>query len=313
MSGQPDTAINTFTGQVLDFAKPDSKAIKLEDVARGLSMAPRFGGQAERFYSVAEHAVSVALTVEQLVLVPPVVVLAALHHDSHEAYACDLPRPLKRVLGDSYYAVTDDLQRAIEEALGVTAFPDDSREARLIDEADQATFFVEAETLLTGERPSPDVPPGVLAAARSGSMVHKRLSHTGAKARFLQVHRRLATKLSLAPKTIAGTSRAGLKGPGSRQGKAPPGSAAMAFPLLNTNGRLLIAVHLSPRASLAELAEQIDRDDRTVSRALNDLTDAGLLKRERDGKRNRYAVKLDARLGPLATLADLLALLEDES
>ena len=55
------TAINTRSGRILDFADPRPEAIVIEDIASGLAMAPRFGGQALRFHSVAQHAVNVSI------------------------------------------------------------------------------------------------------------------------------------------------------------------------------------------------------------------------------------------------------------
>jgi uncharacterized protein len=54
-----NTAINTFSGEHLDFDHPDPGSIKLGDIAHGLSFVPRFGAQALVFRSVAQHAVLV--------------------------------------------------------------------------------------------------------------------------------------------------------------------------------------------------------------------------------------------------------------
>lgn len=64
--------------------------IDLEEIAHGLSMICRFGGQCNEFYSVAQHSVLVA------VHLPPNLQLAGLLHDATEAYLGDVIRPLKR-------------------------------------------------------------------------------------------------------------------------------------------------------------------------------------------------------------------------
>ena len=60
---QTPTSLNTRSGLLLDFADPDPGAITIEDIAAGLAMAPRFGGQALSFHSVAQHAVNVSILV----------------------------------------------------------------------------------------------------------------------------------------------------------------------------------------------------------------------------------------------------------
>jgi 5'-deoxynucleotidase YfbR-like HD superfamily hydrolase len=161
---QPVTAINTFSGGVLDFANPRPEAIKLTDIAHGLSMVPRFGAQALRFHSVAQHAVGVSQVVDMLER--PELAIAALHHDSHEAYACDIPAPLKRLLQPAYDHITGRLDAAIAAALGFEPPGQDSPAASLIKAADAAVFVVEAEVLLRGKAPKPDVSSDALHAAR---------------------------------------------------------------------------------------------------------------------------------------------------
>jgi 5'-deoxynucleotidase YfbR-like HD superfamily hydrolase len=146
------SAINTLSGRLLDFADPNPDSIELTDIAHGLSMVPRFGAQALAFRSVAQHAVFVSQILEQVGR--PDLAAAGLHHDSHEAFACDVPSPLKRLLQPSYGKLTDRLDAAIAAALGLD-FPDPgSADGAAIKGVDRAAFAVEAEALLAGERPS---------------------------------------------------------------------------------------------------------------------------------------------------------------
>src|SRR5215211_3245285 len=85
--------IDTASGVRLDLDHPRSEDIRIEDVAGGLSKVCRFGAQALEYYSVAQHALLVRRLVEEGGY--PELALAALHHDSHEAYLCDIPSPLK--------------------------------------------------------------------------------------------------------------------------------------------------------------------------------------------------------------------------
>src|SRR5215211_9476558 len=86
-------AIDTASGVRLDLDNLRPEDIRIGDVAGGLSKVCRFGAQARKYYSVAQHA----LLVRRLVVEAghPELALVALHHDSHEAYLCDIPSPLK--------------------------------------------------------------------------------------------------------------------------------------------------------------------------------------------------------------------------
>lgn len=152
VSKHPETAINTCSGRILDFANPSSDAITLDDIAGGLSLAPRFGGQALEFRSVAEHAIDVAEVT--VAMGYPDLALLALHHDSHEAYACDIPRPLKLLLSD-YGKITARLDRVITEALGLPVLDPASKDGRRVKQADDAMFIVEAERFCPEKFPSP--------------------------------------------------------------------------------------------------------------------------------------------------------------
>lgn len=186
MSRQPGTAINTRSGRVLDFAQPDPSAIHIDDIAGGLSLAPRFGGQALQFHSVAQHAVNVCLVVGA-VLNRPDLDLEALHHDSHEAYSCDLPKPLKRLLPE-YSDITDRLDVAIATAFGFNLPGPESDAAKAIKIADNAVFVIEAEVLLPEQAPHPEIDPEVLRAARSVVGYNEHWDHRGAAERFKLAH-----------------------------------------------------------------------------------------------------------------------------
>jgi len=78
---------------------------------------------------------------------------AALHHDSHEAFACDLPTPVKKLLAASngvnpYDELCSRLDRAIQASLGITLYPKESKEGRLIKDADVLAILSEARELL---------------------------------------------------------------------------------------------------------------------------------------------------------------------
>ena len=84
------TAIATRSGRVIDFLKPDPAQIHLQDIADGLSKAPRYAGHTEKPWNVLQHSLLVAH------LVSPGNRLHALLHDAPEAYLCDVPSPARR-------------------------------------------------------------------------------------------------------------------------------------------------------------------------------------------------------------------------
>ncbi len=102
----PETSVKgwmqTFSGRRFYPLAPRAEDIELADVAHGLAMTCRYGGQSRHYYSVAEHCVIVSEVVERDALfagLPIATVrawaLAALLHDSAEAYIGDMVRPLK--------------------------------------------------------------------------------------------------------------------------------------------------------------------------------------------------------------------------
>ena len=148
--------IDTFTGRRLDFDDPAPEQIDIEDIASALSKVCRFGAQATTFYSVAQHAV----LVQQLTTLAghPELALAALHHDSHEAFTADIPSPLKRKLRDEdnhvYDGVRDALDLVIAEHFGFAAPKKGSEAARIIKRADEQARVMEARGVFPAAAPS---------------------------------------------------------------------------------------------------------------------------------------------------------------
>ena len=85
--------MQTFSGARFYPLDPRPDEIDPADIAHALSLLCRYGGHVDRFYSVAEHCVLMSEAVA------PEHALAALLHDATEAYVVDVPRPLKRYLG----------------------------------------------------------------------------------------------------------------------------------------------------------------------------------------------------------------------
>lgn len=138
------TSLETLMGYYLDYDDPRPETICITDIARGLAHTCRYGGQTTRYFSVAEHA----LYVHDLVLEnggSDDEAYAALHHDSHEAYLCDWPSPLKVAIGQGVFdEIADKIDIAIGKALGIDhlLFKSD-----IVKKSDYQALLSEAATL----------------------------------------------------------------------------------------------------------------------------------------------------------------------
>lgn len=110
------TWILTSSGIEFDYANPQPHMIELADIANGLSHEPRFAGQTQVLYTVAQHSVLVSQHV------PPEFALEALLHDAAEAYCKDIPSPLKELL-PGYKSIERRVDAAIRERFGLPAEP----------------------------------------------------------------------------------------------------------------------------------------------------------------------------------------------
>ena len=123
----------------------------------------------------------------------PDLALAALHHDSHEAYTCDLPGPIKGLLR-GYSEITDRLDVAIGGALGFTV--PQGAEHQAIKAVDDEVFLIEATELLRdGPKSIPhrEVAPEAAAAVHSVIETPLTIWDFGeAESRFTREHGRLA-------------------------------------------------------------------------------------------------------------------------
>lgn len=121
----------TYTGIEIDFQNLSPEVFTIEDIAKGLSVMPRFAGQAKGVISVAEHSINVAK------LVPDYMKLEALLHDASEAYLMDIAKPIKQLLPD-YVALENEVMRHIAIQFNLS-FPLDD----LIKKADNQVALLE--------------------------------------------------------------------------------------------------------------------------------------------------------------------------
>lgn len=129
--------IQTYTGLAFYPADPRPEDVDIRDIAHALSNACRWGGHCSRFFSVAEHSVNVSMLVE------PEHALQALLHDATEAYVVDVPRPLKKMLGDVYATLEKRVWDAICARYGM---PCELHES--VKKADDDALLAERNALL---------------------------------------------------------------------------------------------------------------------------------------------------------------------
>jgi DNA-binding transcriptional ArsR family regulator len=72
---------------------------------------------------------------------------------------------------------------------------------------------------------------------------------------------------------------------------------------LTNHGRALLQIARDPNVRLRDIAAALDITERSAYAIVNDLTDAGYVLKERDGRRNRYVVQHHLPL-PEATVRD---------
>ena len=127
--------IGLLSGGFFDFIDLAQSKFTIDDIAHNLSMICRYTGACEKFFSVAQHSVLVSLAV------PHEHALAALLHDSSEAFMSDLNSPLKALL-PQYKALELKVEKEIFSRL---ALPFPMHPA--IKVADTAVFLAENRDL----------------------------------------------------------------------------------------------------------------------------------------------------------------------
>jgi len=128
--------IETASGKHFNYFDTKPEDIDIEDIAHALGMACRFSGHVSHFYSVAEHSVHCSY------IVPKEDALAALLHDSSEAYISDIAKPIKEYMGD-YLKIEDTIMWHIANKFGF-----DYPLSKSIKEADVIQLSTEAHYLL---------------------------------------------------------------------------------------------------------------------------------------------------------------------
>jgi 5'-nucleotidase len=138
--------IRLRSGNYLDLADPQPDQFTLADIAGGLSKICRFGGQVERFYSVAEHSIWCARVGGGDGQCQDTQ-LALLMHDAAEAFVGDVVKPLKIMLGG--YA---EIEARVEATITEKYLMDFPREAWAIEEIDHAMLIAERRAMFSADQ-----------------------------------------------------------------------------------------------------------------------------------------------------------------
>lgn len=86
------------------------------------------------------------------------------------------------------------------------------------------------------------------------------------------------------------------------RGKSAPAPAVVApaaepgWTFLSNYTHVLVCLARDPELTLRDVAAQIGITERAVQRLVADLEAAGVLERQRDGRRNRYTIHRDTHL-----------------
>lgn len=148
--GPGPSHIETISGRFVDVMNPTPHEIEADDIAHGLALTCRYGGQIKSFYSVAEHSVLVHDLLGWMG-VDSDLRLAGLLHDAAEAYLGDVVAPLKWALRqaegeNAYDAMSDRLDESVAAQFGLLT---ERFHSPLVKQADLWALKIEAERLTT--------------------------------------------------------------------------------------------------------------------------------------------------------------------
>jgi uncharacterized protein len=128
---------------------PRAEDVRIEDIAASLSKLCRWTGHVRKFYSVAEHSVTVSE------ILPPRLQLAGLLHDAAETYIGDISRPMRIAVG-SLDRVEAPIERVIAAKFGLAwPMPAEVREADNIVLATELRDLMPEGALVIDGLPSP--------------------------------------------------------------------------------------------------------------------------------------------------------------
>ena len=109
----------TYTGKRINLLEPAPDDIDLRDITTALDRLPRWTGHTEIPYSVLQHSLACHAVVKQYLATSPMLLLATLLHDAHEAYMGDIATPVAIAIGSGVGQLKTRLQSAIHRHFGL--------------------------------------------------------------------------------------------------------------------------------------------------------------------------------------------------
>ena len=77
---------------------------------------------------------------------------------------------------------------------------------------------------------------------------------------------------------------------------APPAAPPATWTFLTNHSHVLICLHRDPHMRLRDVAERVGITERAVQRIVLELEEAGVITRQREGRRNHYEITTDRTL-----------------
>jgi hypothetical protein len=118
-----DTIIETRSGSLLDVFNPDPGSINIRDISFALSRIPQFNGQTagQVPYSLAQHAIWVAMVFERTYHASPKELMQAFMYDAYKAYIGDMAIPIQRNpdIGKPYLKLSQSIREVIFNSLEI--------------------------------------------------------------------------------------------------------------------------------------------------------------------------------------------------
>jgi len=108
------THMTTISGACVDLTRPDPSLIRPYDICHSLAFINRYNGHTTEPYSVGQHTLAMVRHAEEKTLSDPTI-REILIHDFAEYVLCDIPAPLKPLLGSRYEMLTTAWDNAIRE------------------------------------------------------------------------------------------------------------------------------------------------------------------------------------------------------
>lgn len=86
------------------------------------------------------------------------------------------------------------------------------------------------------------------------------------------------------------------RGAAERRAQVVPGPGSRPWTFFSNHGHVLVCLAQDPDARLRDVAQAVGITERAVQKIVADLEAAGVVARERDGRRNHYRVHTDRPL-----------------